>query len=256
MDVSQANRVQVIQMGPSIQPIVRRHVIEASSCVPIFCTPHEDTHLLFTYSQKICDESFRETMVLKMMVVEETSATMIQTGLSYNQSERISMKEFLKRENVRGVCFAWGEREGDPKGFQFKHKRLTPIFHAFYVSSKTGKMLDCVHSSRCHSGTFRERHFWVPEDGTQVTGIVCAPLDAYQNKVSRLTYTFGLREGEASWKYVTQEIPFTPTRWVHLNELFGTDFKSSSIYTYSVSGPKGKGWLLTRTPYDFNFHHL
>ena len=254
--VLETDRIQVEPMGSDIQDVVKKHVSCASSCAPVFCSPFVDTHLLFTYCHKICDESFHDTMILKALVVEEASATMIQIRLPYNQSEHISLRQLSRKLNMRGVCFAWTEREGDPMGFRIKYQRLAPIFYAFYSSSETGQTLDFTHSNPVHSSYVRERHFLVPHDGTQVTAIVCAPLDAYQNKASQLPYTFGLREKGTSWRYITQEIPFAPTLWVNLGELFNMTFKVSSIYSYWVRGPKGKGWLLTQTSHDFNLHHL
>lgn len=255
-EIVQLDRIQVTPLGKDIIQAVNKHVPRASSCVPVCCTDQIDTHLLFTYCHKICDESFRDTMVLKALVVEEASSTMIQLTLPYNQSESISLKRLLKKFPLRGICFVWSEREEDPKGFRIQHRRLAPVFYTYYQGFQTGQTLDYVHSSPAMSNYERQRIFWVPQEGAQVTGIVCAPLDAYQNKVSRLTYTFGLKEEGTSWEYAVKEVPFTPTVWVNLGELFGKKFKSSSTYFYRVKGPKGKGWILIQTDHDFNLHHL
>ena len=114
---------------------VGKQVSWASSCVPVWCAPDKDTRLLFTYCHKLCDESFRDPMILKGVVVEEGSATTFQIRLPYNHSETVSLKALLKKEEVRGACFAWTEKEGDSGGFRIKHQRLGPIFYAFYVSS-------------------------------------------------------------------------------------------------------------------------
>ncbi len=251
------DRIQVESLGRDIVGAVRRHVAEASVCIPVICTLHFDTHLLFTYCHKLCDESFREPILLKVMVVDDGSATLIRAEIPYNQSECLSLRRLLNKDDFLGVCFAWTERMEDSKGFRVGHKRLTPIFYAFYQqNSGAGQKLDLVHSSPSRSSYEKTRLFWVPQDGTQVTGIVCAPLDAYQNRASRLTYTFGIKEEGGSWRHAKKEIPFSPTLWVNLGELFDMEFKTSSTYLYSVRGPKGKGWLLLQTVDDFNLHHL
>lgn len=242
-------------MGSDILRCVKEQVSRASSCIPAICTESIDTQLLFAYCHRICDESMRETMHLKVMVVEEAFATLVRIPLSYNQSAQLSLRDLLQRK-MRGVCFAWTEKEGEPGGFRINAVRLAPIFYAFYLSSETGRTLDCLHSSPSQSSTVRERYFWVPEAGTDVTGIVCAPLDAYHRRPSHLTYTFGLKEEGKGWRHETRKIPFVPAYWVKLNDLFQTAFEPSLHYVYRIKGPKGKGWLLTQTPSDFNLHHL
>lgn len=250
------HRIEVESLGGDLFQAVSRHVPRGSSCLPVVCADGFDTHLLCTYCHAICDETFREPMLFHAMVLGAGSAHLVRVRLPYQQSQCLSLKPLLNQSDLRGVCFAWTEREGHPAGFCVDHHRLAPIFYAYYQSRRIRRTLDCVHSSASRNNYARERIFWVPKDGARVTAIVCAPWDAYQHRPTRLTYTFGLKEGSAPWRYVTQAVAFVPSLWVDLGELFEVEFKTSSRYLYFVRGPKGKGWLLTQTTDDFNLHHL
>ena len=247
--------VRVQSLGADIVRAVNTHVTWASGCMPVFANDDFDTHLLFTYCHRVCDDDLRAAMELMLLLVDDREAVRVDARLEYSQSRRLSVRDLVRGRSFRGVCFAWSQPEGRPQGFKVGNSRLAPIFYAFYQSDRIGR-LDCVHSSPSRSNYLRERIFWVPEDAARVTGIVCAPLDAYESRPSRLTYTFGLKEEGAEWRYVTRRVPFQPTLWVDLGELFQTRFKAATPYMYSVQGAKGKGWLMTETETDFNLHHL
>jgi hypothetical protein len=220
--------VHVEPLGGDIVRAVNDHVRWASGCMPVFADADFDTHVLFTYCHRVCDDSLRAPMELTLLFVDAQGATKVETTLEYSQSRRFSVRELVGRKPFRGVCFAWTQPHGHPEGFKVGNSRLAPIFYAFYQSDRIGR-LDCVHSSPSRSNYFRERIFWIPEDGATVTAIVCAPLDAYRSKPPSLTYTFGLKEEGGEWRYATRQVPFQPTLWVDLGELFGTRFRAQRV---------------------------
>jgi hypothetical protein len=246
--------VRVEALGGDIVRAVNQHVNWASGSMPVLVDDDYETHLLFTYCHRLCDDTLRIPMELNLLLANERTASKITTVLEYSQSRRLSVGELLGTRDFKGVCFAWTERP-TAGGFCIGHKRLAPVFYAFYQNARTGR-LDCVHSSPSRSNYQRERIFWVPEDGARVTGIACAPLDAYESHPEKLSYTFGLKEGEGRWRHATMMVPFQPTLWIDVGDLFETRFKVGRGYTYSIEGAKGKGWLMTETSSDFNLHHL
>lgn len=248
--------VEVQSLGGNLFKAVSQRVPLGSTCTPVVCSHEMDTHLLFTYCHRTCDETLRVPMDVKILLAGGASATLIHATLPYAHSESFSVKRLLGVNDFRGVCFAWSQRPGDSKGFRIKNRRLAPIYFAFYEDSRSGKQLDCVHCSPSRSNYGRERVFWVPEEGASITAIVCAPLDAYQSRAPRLTYTFGLREEGTPWRYAHREVSFTPSLWVNLGELLEASFKGNCAYHLSIQGPKGKGWIMTQTSQDFNLHHL
>lgn len=251
-----AREIRIEPLGGDIVQVVNRWVPWGSGAMPVLATPEFDTHLLVTYCHRICNDAFREPMNLSLLLVEKGSATLVRTQLPYNHSESFSVRALLGSQDFRGVCFAWTEAPGNPWAFSVQNRRLAPIFYAFYENTQTRRKVDCVHSSPSRSNYVLERVFWVPQAEAEVFGIVCAPLDAYRYRASHLKYELGLREGNAPWRRLTKEVPFTPVVWIDLAAGFGIRWKASVPYLYSVQGPKGKGWLFIRTPEDFNLHHM
>lgn len=248
--------IEVQSLGGDLFQAVNQQVPFGSTCTPVVCNPQMDTHLLFTYCHWICDEGLRVPMDVKILLASGAGATLVRATLPYAHSESFSVKNLLGITDFQGVCFAWTQPQGDSKGFRVKNRRLAPIYFAFYEETKSGKKLDCVHCSPSRSNYGRERVFWVPEEGSSVTAIVCAPLDAYQSRVARLAYTFGLKAEGTPWQFAHREVSFTPSLWVNLGELFEISFKGDCAYHLSIQGPKGKGWMMTQTPHDLNIHHL
>jgi hypothetical protein len=232
------------------------HVSSAATCVPVFCNDVYDTNLAFTYCHRVVDENLRDEMRLRLMVLGEGVAHRYSVGLSYSDCEYVSLKSLLGVGSFKGVCFAWSEHERDGSGFTAGDVRLAVAFYAYYVREGDVTTIDYVHASPGVSNYYRQRPFLVSGPGDTVSGIVCAPIDAYRNTPARLAYTFGLQAPNSGVVHRKVNVPFTPALWVDLGELFGMEFEPNVPYTYGVEGPKGKGWLLIETARDFNLHHL